>query len=85
MHALIYGEWTPASADRIALEEGIGPLTADQWTAVVACREAGTSDPETISRRTGIEHRELDRLFANSFEQVAARVAGLAERKRKAR
>ena len=75
-------QWTPDVAELIALEVGIGPLTDKHWRVIALCREESARrgrpcSPSRLTKLTGLDREELERLFPGGPEFTIARIAGL--------
>ena len=75
-------EWTPETAEAIAREAGIGPLSADHWTVLAHCREDAVRRGfapclRRLAELTGLREARIARLFPGSPSALVARVAGL--------
>jgi sulfur relay (sulfurtransferase) DsrC/TusE family protein len=75
-------EWTPETAEIMAREAGIGPLTPDHWTVLAHCREDTArrgSAPclRRLSEITGLREARIGQLFPGSPASLVARIAGL--------
>lgn len=78
--------WTPAIAEALAREAGIGALTDEHWRVLEYCRtDAGEKGPAPGMRRItselGVPARDLYRLFPGGPGILAARLAGLGKPK----
>jgi TusE/DsrC/DsvC family sulfur relay protein len=78
--------WTPAVAEALAREAGVGALTDEHWRVVEFCREdAGESGAapgmRRITSQLGVPARDLYRLFPGGPGILAARIAGLGKPK----
>jgi tRNA 2-thiouridine synthesizing protein E len=76
-------QWTPAIAEEIAGEVGVA-LGARHWQVLAFCREdaARRGTPpglRRIARLSGVEMKELYRLFPKGPGKLAARIAGLSK------
>ncbi len=74
--------WTPEVAGAIAEEVGIGPLTDEHWKVITFCREdaAQQGTPpglRRISKLSGVNMKDLYRLFPKGPGKLAARISGL--------
>ncbi|MCB0045892.1 MAG: TusE/DsrC/DsvC family sulfur relay protein [Caldilineaceae bacterium] len=79
-------EWTPEIAAVLAQEEGIDELTNDHWTVINFVRDENdkTGQPPTlraISKRSGVDTKELYALFPKGPAKKVARIAGLGKPK----
>ncbi|MFQ5527838.1 MAG: TusE/DsrC/DsvC family sulfur relay protein [Thermoanaerobaculia bacterium] len=75
-------QWNREIAEAIAGEVGIGPLTEKHWEVIEFCREdaeeQGTPPGlRRISKLSGVNMKELYRLFPKGPGKLAARVSGL--------
>ncbi len=74
--------WTPSTADRLAREHGIGPLTEDHWKVIEFVKwyyETHRTGPSAvrIHRETGLALDSICRLFPCGMVKGAYRLAGL--------
>ena|SRR5690349_5169247 len=74
-------QWTPEIAKEIAAELGIA-LTPRHWQVITFCREDAAREGtppglRRISKLSGVETKELYRLFPKGPGKLAARIAGL--------
>jgi len=79
-------EWTEEIANVLAEEEGIAPLTDQHWTVIKFVRDefAKSGEPptlRTISKKSGVNTKELYKLFPKGPAKKVARVAGLGKPK----
>lgn len=79
-------EWTQDIAGFLAEEEGIAPLTDRHWAVINFVRdEFGKSGESptlrTITKKSGVETKELYALFPKGPAKKVARVAGLGKPK----
>ena len=79
-------QWTPAVAEVIAAEAGIGPLTAEQWKVITFCREDAAREGQPpglrrISKLSGVNMKQLYQLFPKGPGKLAAKVSGLPKPK----
>lgn len=80
-------EWSPEIAEAIAKEEGLGPLSDRHWTVIDYCRkEAADHNGEApgvraIAKGSGVDMKELYKLFPKGPGKLAAKVAGLGKPK----
>jgi tRNA 2-thiouridine synthesizing protein E len=75
-------QWTPAMADAIALENGIGELTERHWQVISFMRRAyldnGTAPSiRTLGKASGVPIKELYQLFPKGPAKLAAKIAGI--------
>lgn len=75
-------EWTPAIAEEIARETGIGPLGEKHWQVITFCREDAAREGQSpglrrIAKLSGIDMKNLYALFPKGPGKLAARIAGL--------
>jgi dissimilatory sulfite reductase related protein len=75
-------QWSPAVAEAIAAEVGIAPLTERHWKVITFCREDAAREGQSpglrrIAKLSGVDMKELYRLFPQGPGKLAARVAGL--------
>ena len=74
-------EWTPEVAEALAVEEGIAPLNAKQWQVINWVRQEAANTGEfpslrAISKRSGVDTKELYELFPKGPAKKVARCAG---------
>lgn len=74
-------QWTPEIAEAMAEEEGIAPLTERHWQVINWVREEAARTGEfpslrAISKRSGVETKELYELFPKGLARKIARCAG---------
>ena len=74
-------EWTPELADQFAEEEGIAPLTDRHWVVINWVRAETEKTGEfpslrAISKRSGVETKELYEIFPKGPAKKIARCAG---------
>ena len=79
-------EWTKDIAGMLAEEEGIVPLTDRHWVVIDFVRDefAKTGESPTlrsISKKSGVNTKELYALFPKGPAKKVARVAGLGKPK----
>ena len=75
-------QWTREVAEAIAAEAGIGPLSDKHWEVIEFCRkdadEQGTPPGlRRIAKVSGINMKELYKLFPKGPGKLAAKVSGL--------
>ena len=75
-------EWTPAVAEEIARESGITPLSEKHWQVITFCREDAAREGQPpgvrrISKLSGVEMKDLYKLFPKGPGKLASRIAGL--------
>jgi sulfur relay (sulfurtransferase) DsrC/TusE family protein len=75
-------EWTPETAEAIAREVGIGPLTPDHWTVIAQCREDAARRSfspclRRLSEITGLREARIAQLFPGRPGALVARIAGV--------
>ena len=75
-------QWTPEIAQQIAREVGIGPLTERHWKVLTFCREDAARQGQSpglrrIAKLSGVDMKELYKLFPQGPGKLAAKVAGL--------
>lgn len=78
-------QWTPAIAEEIARESGIS-LSERHWQVVTFCREDDAREGQApglrrVSKLSGVETRELYKLFPRGPGKLAAKIAGLPKPK----
>ncbi|GIV67204.1 TusE/DsrC/DsvC family sulfur relay protein [Caldilinea sp.] len=74
-------QWTPEIAEAMAEEEGIAPLTERHWKVINWVREEAARTGEfpslrAISKRSGVDTKELYELFPKGPARKIARCAG---------
>lgn len=74
-------EWTPQVADMMAEEEGIAPLSERHWLVINFVRDETEKTGEfpslrAITKRSGVETKELYELFPKGPARKIARCAG---------
>ena len=79
-------EWTPEIAEVLAKEEGIDELTEAHWTVINFVRDefnkTGKSPTlRAISKRSGVNTKELYALYPKGPAKKVARIAGLGKPK----
>ena len=79
-------EWTPEIAEVLAKDEGIDELTDRHWVVINFVRDeyAKTGKSSTlraISKRSGVNTKELYALFPKGPAKKVARIAGLGKPK----
>ena len=79
-------EWTPEIAEVLAQEEGIDELTEAHWTVINFVRDefnkTGKSPTlRAISKRSGVNTKELYALYPKGPAKKVARIAGLGKPK----
>lgn len=80
------GEWTPEIAAVLAKEEGIDELTDRHWAVVNFVRDefakTGQSPTlRTITKKSGVDTKEVYALFPKGPAKKVARIAGLGKPK----
>ncbi len=75
-------QWTPEIAGEIAREVGIDPLTERHWKVITFCREDAARQGKPpglrrVARLSGVDSKELHRLFPEDPGRLTARIAGL--------
>ncbi len=75
-------EWAPEDVPALARALGLGPLDDHHWKVLSAYREEAvrTGHPvslERISSITGLDSRELSRLFPGDCEAIVAHLTGI--------
>jgi len=75
-------QWTPALAERLAAEAGIGPLGERHWKVLAFCRDDAAEQGQPpglrrISMLSGVGMKELYQLFPKGPGKLAAKLAGL--------
>jgi TusE/DsrC/DsvC family sulfur relay protein len=79
-------EWTPEIAEAIAEEVGVGPLNEKHWSVISFCREDAAREGVSpglrrIAKQSGVQMKELYKLFPKGPGKLAARIAGLPKPK----
>ena len=79
-------EWTPEIAQELAREEGIDELTDRHWVVINFVRKeylnTGQSPTlRTITKKSGVNTKELYQLFPKGPAKKVARIAGLSKPK----
>ena len=74
-------QWTPEIAEALAVEEGIAPLGERRWLVVNFVREETAKTGEfptlrAITKRSGVDTKEVYELFPKGPAKKIARVAG---------
>lgn len=74
-------EWTPEIAETMAAEEGIAPLSERHWVVINWVRQEAASTGEfpslrSISKRSGVDTKEIYELFPKGPAKKIARCAG---------
>jgi len=74
-------EWTPEIAEALAAEEGIAPLNDKQWQVINWVRQEAASTGEfpslrAITKRSGVDTKEVYELFPKGPAKKIARCAG---------
>ncbi len=74
-------QWTPKIAESMAVEEGIAPLNEKQWQVINWVRQEAASSGEfpslrAISKRSGVDTKEIYELFPKGPAKKIARCAG---------
>jgi TusE/DsrC/DsvC family sulfur relay protein len=75
-------QWTPQVAEELAKDAGVAPLTERHWKVIAFCREDAARQGQSpglrrIAKLSGVEMKELYRLFPQGPGKLAARIAGL--------
>jgi TusE/DsrC/DsvC family sulfur relay protein len=75
-------QWTPQVAEELAKDAGVAPLTERHWKVIAFCREDAARQGQSpglrrIAKLSGVEMKELYRLFPKGPGKLAARIAGL--------
>ena len=78
--------WTKEIAGSLAGEEGIAPLTEGHWAVINFVRDefaASGQSPtiRTITKKSGVDTKELYALFPKGPAKKVARIAGLGKPK----
>ena len=79
-------QWTPEIAEAMAVEEGIAPLNEKQWQVINWVRQEAASTGEfpslrSISKRSGVDTKEIYELFPKGPAKKIARCAGYSKPK----
>jgi tRNA 2-thiouridine synthesizing protein E len=79
---ILQTQWTPEMAEEIAREVGIAPLTERHWKVITCCREDAAREGRSpglrrIAELSGVDSKELYRLFPENPGNLVARIAGL--------
>lgn len=79
-------EWTSEIADALARDEGIDTLTDRHWAVIRFVRDefaASGQSPtmRTITKKSGVDTKELYALFPKGPAKKVARIAGLGKPK----
>jgi tRNA 2-thiouridine synthesizing protein E len=74
-------QWTPEIAEALAAEEGIAPLGERRWLVINFVREESKKTGEFptlrgITKRSGVDTKELYELFPKGPAKKIARVSG---------
>jgi len=77
-------QWTPEIAEAMAVEEGIAPLNEKQWQVINWVRQEAASSGEfpslrAISKRSGVDTKEIYELFPKGPAKKVAKIAGLGK------
>ena len=75
-------QWTPEVAETLAKQVGIDSLTDKHWQVITFCREDAAREGQSpglrrISKQSGVNMKELYKLFPKGPGKLAAKVAGL--------
>lgn len=75
-------QWSPAVAEALAQEAGVGPLTDRHWQVLNFCRQDAEAQGQPpglrrISKLSGVPMKELYQLFPKGPGKLAAKIAGL--------
>jgi TusE/DsrC/DsvC family sulfur relay protein len=79
-------QWNEAMAPEIARRNGIPELTEGHWRVIRFMRESclrtgSASTIRTLARESGVEIKELYRLFPKGPAKLAAKIAGVPKPK----
>jgi tRNA 2-thiouridine synthesizing protein E len=79
-------EWTPEIAAALAKDEGLDGLSDRHWTVIKFVRDefaASGQSPtlRTITKKSGVDTKELYALFPKGPAKKVARIAGLGKPK----
>lgn len=74
-------QWTPQIAEAMAVEEGIAPLNEKRWQVINWVRQEAAASGEfpslrSISKRSGVDTKEIYELFPKGPAKKIARCAG---------
>lgn len=74
--------WTPEVAEALAREAGLETLTQKHWQVITFCREDAAKIGQApgllrIAKHSGVDMKELYKLFPKGPGRLAARIAGL--------
>jgi dissimilatory sulfite reductase related protein len=77
-------EWTKEMAVELAVEEGIGELSAAHWKVIEFCRQSGIASGKaptlrTITSGAGVTTKEMFALFPKGPAKKVARISGLGK------
>ncbi len=75
-------QWTPEIAEELAQEVGIADLSEQHWKVITFCREDAAKQGQPpglrrISKLSGVNMKDLYRLFPKGPGKLAAKVSGL--------
>ncbi len=75
-------QWTPEIAEALAGDVGLAPLTEKHWTVIGFCREDAAREGQSpglrrIAKNSGVDMKDLYRLFPKGPGKLAAYLAGL--------
>ena len=79
-------QWNRDVAEAIAAEFDITPLTEDHWKVIEFCRTDTTEKGEPpglrrISKRSGVNMKQLYKLFPKGPGKLASKISGLPKPK----
>ena len=79
-------EWTPEIAEALAVEEGIAPLNEQHWQVINWVRAEAANTGEfpslrSISKRSGVDTKQLYELFPKGPAKKIARCSGYSKPK----
>ncbi|KPL05929.1 sulfur relay protein DsrC [bacterium SM23_57] len=77
-------DWNKDIAAAIAVEEGVGNLTADHWKIIEFCRESAVNSGvaptlRQITKGAGVPTKELFTLFPKGPAKKVAKISGLGK------
>jgi tRNA 2-thiouridine synthesizing protein E len=77
-------DWSKDIATEIAVEEGVGNLTADHWKVIEYCRESAVDSGvaptlRQITKGAGVPTKQLFKLFPKGPAKKVAKISGLGK------
>jgi TusE/DsrC/DsvC family sulfur relay protein len=77
-------DWNKDIAAAIAVEEGVGNLTADHWKIIEFCRESAVNSGvaptlRQITKGAGVPTKQLFNLFPKGPAKKVAKISGLGK------